>query len=93
MQCRRYGPLRPNIRQCEPARGIGYFGGPLPRLLGSFDPRAGVHVAASLETDPQLGVIRIVVVVPPARGAERAAGPAPMAVETTAGLARLGDPV
>jgi PAS domain S-box-containing protein len=50
-------------------------------------------VAASLETDPQLGVIRIIVVVPPARGAERVAGPAPMAVETTAGLARLGDPV
>jgi PAS domain S-box-containing protein len=50
-------------------------------------------VAASLETDPKLGVIRIVVVVPPAGGDERVAGPAPMAVETTAGLARLGDPV
>jgi PAS domain S-box-containing protein len=50
-------------------------------------------VAASLETDPQLGVIRIVVVVPAAQGAEQLAGPAPMAVETTAGLARLGDPV
>ena len=50
-------------------------------------------MAASLETDPQLGVIRIVVVVPAAQGAEQLAGPAPMAVETTAGLARLGDPV
>ncbi len=50
-------------------------------------------MAASPETDLQLGVIRIVVVVPPAGGAERMAGPPPMAVETTAGLARLGDPV
>jgi len=53
-------------------------------------------VAVSLEPDSKLGVIRIVVVVPRAevqdRG-EQVDGPAPMAVETTAGLARLGDPV
>jgi PAS domain S-box-containing protein len=53
-------------------------------------------VAASLEPDSKLGVIRIVVVVPRAEDRERGEhvdGPPPMAVETTAGLARLGDPV
>ena len=51
-------------------------------------------MSASLEVDLPLGVIRIIVVVP---GDEKAdgppPGPPPMAVETTAGLARLGDPV
>jgi PAS domain S-box-containing protein len=51
-------------------------------------------LSSSLEVDLPLGVIRIIVVVP---GDEKAdgppPGPPPMAVETTAGLARLGDPV
>jgi PAS domain S-box-containing protein len=47
-------------------------------------------VPASPEPDSPLGVIRIVVVVP---GAKTRDGPPPMEVETTAGLARLGDPV
>lgn len=38
----------------------------------------------------RLGVIRIVVLTP---GADRLGGPAPMSAETTAALARLGDPV
>jgi len=50
-------------------------------------------VAASLETDSRPTVIRIIVVVPDLRGDEGADGAPPMAVETTAGLARLGDPV
>ena len=45
---------------------------------------------ASPEPDSPLGVIRIVVVVP---GGKTRDGPPPMEVETTAGLARLGDPV
>lgn len=44
----------------------------------------------ALEPESNLGVIRIVVVVP---GHEDETEPSPMAVETTAGLARLGDPV
>ena len=43
-----------------------------------------------LEAKSRLGVIRIVVVV---RGPRDGVEPPPMAVETTAGLARLGDPV
>jgi PAS domain S-box-containing protein len=44
----------------------------------------------ALEPGSKLGVIRVVVVVP---GHADEAEPSPMAVETTAGLARLGDPV
>jgi PAS domain S-box-containing protein len=53
-------------------------------------------VSASPVSNPKLGVIRIVVVVSStsaAGAAESLDGPPPMAVETTAGLARLGDPV
>ncbi len=58
-------------------------------------------MATSLEPerDLPLAAIRIIVVVPPGvpgdhgERAESSVGPAPMAVETTAGLARLGDPV
>ncbi len=56
-------------------------------------------MATSLEPELPLGVIRIIVVVAPralevGRGPDGPIeGPPPMAVETTAGLARLGDPV
>ena len=50
-------------------------------------------MAASLENDPRPAVIRIIVVVPDLGIGEGVGGPPPMAVETTAGLARLGDPV
>lgn len=47
-------------------------------------------MSASLEPPLPLGVIRVVVVVPES---EKDEGLPPMSVETTAGLARLGDPV
>lgn len=51
-------------------------------------------MSASPESIPKLGVIRIVVVVRDGSDpASRVEGPPRMAVETTAGLARLGDPV
>jgi len=56
-------------------------------------------VVISLGPDSPLGVIRIVVVVPPGAPGDHVArdastdGPPPMPVETTTGLARLGDPV
>ncbi len=43
---------------------------------------------------PPIGIIRVVVIVSPPRGASSPdEGPPPMSVETTAALARLGDPV
>jgi PAS domain S-box-containing protein len=47
-------------------------------------------VSASLESELPLGVIRIVVIVREDAGGDE---PAPMSVDTTAALARLGDPV
>lgn len=47
-------------------------------------------MSADLDSEVPLGVIRIVVVAAPR---EKGEGPPPMDVETTAGLARLGDPV
>ena len=55
--------------------------------------RKSGHAPSGAEPANRLGVIRVVVVAAEAAGSGAAGGPPPMAVETTAALARLGDPV
>lgn len=92
------------IGRCERTHAIGYSAWPLlVHVLGYSPDRwirlqewlpIAMHKNKILEAESPLGVIRIVVIVP-GQGAGRSdeAELPPMAVETTAGLARLGDPV
>lgn len=66
------------------------FGSPV-RGVRQRVPPTGRGEGSGVSADQRMGVIRVVVVV--ATSADPLGGSAPMSVETTAGLARLGDPV
>lgn len=77
-------------RPIEPVgREVARDEGRTPRRRSRASAEA-VSAPTTTGAATHLGVIRIVVVAP---GDDGHGGPAPMSVETTAGLARLGDPV